>query len=338
MADLVNKQQPQIPQPQEAIEIDKAIYEINLALITKLSWLDNGYGRAYRNLHQKRGRGYYPEVYLGNVNGSERYHEVTPDDDIKASVFFYVANQQMLNFEPSTLNVMQFPLAIIFNANLELIDDTLLNTDYFQQKLISEVRQVLSRDLPPGYRNLTIDSIVTNFNEVYQEFSVTEKYGHNRAPLTTFRFNCTLTIHENCETSLNVCEALNNNVTVEEKQRCILPSMDWSLSETYQYLSTQDIDDMIEYLYGTPTTNVFLKALFSINNNEMEELVVDTDNAGTYTSIEDDGLSGLITLNINGTGDNPFVNPTVLEVGDTVVVKREFVDYSGYVKLIGDAS
>ena len=248
MSDLVNKQKPQIPQPQEAIEIDKAIYEINLALVTKLSWLDNGYGRAYRNLQQKRGRGYYPEVYLGNVNGTERYHEVTPDDDIKGSVFFYVANQQMLNFEPSTHNIMQFPLAIIFNANLELIDDTLLNTDYFQQKLISEVRQVLSRDLPAGYRNLTIENIVTNFNEVYQEFSVTEKYGHNRAPLTTFRFNCTLTIHENCETILNACQAISQNITEQEKIQCVLPSIDWSKDETYMYLTQEQKDQIINAL------------------------------------------------------------------------------------------
>lgn len=81
--------------------------------------------------------------------------------------------------------------------------------------------------------------------------------------------------------------------------------------------------------------SVFLKGLFASGNDTMETITIDADNAGTYTSITDDGSSGAITLNINGGGDNAFVNPTVLGVSDTVVAKRATDTATGFYKITG---
>jgi len=81
--------------------------------------------------------------------------------------------------------------------------------------------------------------------------------------------------------------------------------------------------------------DLFLKAVFATTTNTMETLIIDADNAGTYTSITDDGSSGTITLNINGGGFAAFVNPTVLAVSDTVVIKRTVATALGFVKLTG---
>lgn len=81
--------------------------------------------------------------------------------------------------------------------------------------------------------------------------------------------------------------------------------------------------------------DIYLKSLFAITNDVMELITIDADNAGTYTSISDDGGSGTITIDINGAGYGAFVNPTVLAVSDYIVIKRTITTAAGYVKLTG---
>lgn len=86
------------------------------------------------------------------------------------------------------------------------------------------------------------------------------------------------------------------------------------------------------------TNGLFLKGVFASDNDTMETLTIDADNAGTYTSITDDGSSGDITLDINGGGDNAFINPTVLGIGDTLLVKRTITTANGFYKITGTFS
>lgn len=81
--------------------------------------------------------------------------------------------------------------------------------------------------------------------------------------------------------------------------------------------------------------SLFLKSIFETGDDEMESITIDADNAGTYTSISDDGASGTITLNINGAGYGSFVNPTALAIGDTLLIKRTTTTGDGWVKLTG---
>jgi hypothetical protein len=78
--------------------------------------------------------------------------------------------------------------------------------------------------------------------------------------------------------------------------------------------------------------DVFIKGLFSGTNDQMEQLTIDADNAGTYTAITDDGSSGTISLEVNG---SPATLPFTLAIGDTLDAERSTFTASGFFKLTG---
>jgi hypothetical protein len=80
---------------------------------------------------------------------------------------------------------------------------------------------------------------------------------------------------------------------------------------------------------------VFIKGIFGSANDTMETLTIDADNAGTYTSISDDGASGAITLSKNGGAFAAFSSPLVLVATDTLVVRRATTGSVGFYKLEG---
>ena len=89
-------------------------------------------------------------------------------------------------------------------------------------------------------------------------------------------------------------------------------------------------------IVATPSTNdVFLKGLFAATIADMPQLIIDSDNAGTFTSISDDGASGTITLSINGGAYAVFSSPLVLSASDTLDVKRTVSTATGHFKLTG---
>ena len=81
--------------------------------------------------------------------------------------------------------------------------------------------------------------------------------------------------------------------------------------------------------------DIFLKGIFDAGLSTLPVITIDSDSAGTYTSITDDGSSGSITLNINSTGFAPFVNPTTLSIGDTLEVQRTVSTATGFYKITG---
>ena len=80
---------------------------------------------------------------------------------------------------------------------------------------------------------------------------------------------------------------------------------------------------------------VFIKGLFKSGSDTMETLTIDTESAGTFTSITDDGGSGSITLSKNGGAFAAFLSPLVLINTDTLVVKRTITTSAGFFKLTG---
>jgi hypothetical protein len=80
---------------------------------------------------------------------------------------------------------------------------------------------------------------------------------------------------------------------------------------------------------------VFIKGLFASGNDTMETLTIDTESAGTFTSIADDGGSGSITLSKNGGSFAAFSSPLTLANTDTLVVKRTTTTSAGFFKLTG---
>ena len=89
-------------------------------------------------------------------------------------------------------------------------------------------------------------------------------------------------------------------------------------------------------IIATPSANdIFLKGIFEASITDMPQLLIDTDTAGTFTSITDDGSSGTITLSINGGAYAVFSSPLVLVDSDTLDVKRTVSTATGNYKLTG---
>jgi hypothetical protein len=81
--------------------------------------------------------------------------------------------------------------------------------------------------------------------------------------------------------------------------------------------------------------DIFIKGLFKAGSDTMETLTIDSDSAGTYTSISDDGSSGSITLSKNGGAFAAFSSPLALVATDTLVAKRSTSTSAGFFKLTG---
>jgi hypothetical protein len=78
--------------------------------------------------------------------------------------------------------------------------------------------------------------------------------------------------------------------------------------------------------------DVFIKGLFAAGNDQMEQFTVDADSAGTYTTITDDGSSGTISLEVNG---SPATLPFTLAIGDTLDAERTIFAAAGFFKITG---
>jgi hypothetical protein len=78
--------------------------------------------------------------------------------------------------------------------------------------------------------------------------------------------------------------------------------------------------------------DVFIKGIFSGTNDQMEQLIIDADNAGTYTTYTTDGGSGVVSFEVNG---SPATLPFTLAIGDTLDAERSTFVASGFFKLTG---
>ncbi len=198
---MILLQNPNMPVPTNAVEIDAAILDIKAHLETGLTWLTNGYGRTYKNLDATNGTTvFYPEAYLGEQNNSHRYINLSPDNDKQGQCFFYVVKENISQFQPGMYSFLSYDTAIIFSVNMELINDALLQTEIYQQILVAQVRDVLTRDLLGSDYQLSITSVDFLFETVFSEFDLADAQQLEKAPLSHFRFNCTIQLPETCPT------------------------------------------------------------------------------------------------------------------------------------------
>ena len=130
---MIGLQDPTIPPPIQAIEIDKAIYELQMVLDTNLNWLTHAYGRSYRFIEKTEKRLYIPEIYKGGVRNE--YVKVTPDNDKKGTCFFVVGKEDNYSYEAHQINNLKYEVSIIFWVNLKAINEALLENEIFTQGL-----------------------------------------------------------------------------------------------------------------------------------------------------------------------------------------------------------
>jgi hypothetical protein len=196
---MILLQDPNIPVATNPVEIDAAIIDILSELNNQLSWLSNGYGRAYKNRDARNGGIlFFPEIYLGTQNNSQRYLNVTPDNDKGGSCFFFVSRETITEFQTGMYGYLNYQVGIIFSCNMELIQSTLLSTEIYQQTLIAQVRNVLSRQLLGKSYKLTIQSIEYLLENVFTEFNIQDESQVEKAPFTHFRVNCSIVLPEAC--------------------------------------------------------------------------------------------------------------------------------------------
>ena len=196
---MILLQDPNIPVATNPVEIDAAIIDILSELNNQLSWLSNGYGRAYKNRDARNGGIlFFPEIYLGTQNNSQRYLNVTPDNDKGGSCFFFVSRETITEFQTGMYGYLNYQVGIIFSCNMQLIQSTLLSTEIYQQTLIAQVRNVLSRQLLGKSYKLTIQSIEYLLENVFTEFNIQDESQVEKAPFTHFRVNCSIVLPEAC--------------------------------------------------------------------------------------------------------------------------------------------
>lgn len=241
----MSTQNPTIPTPTDPKGIDLVVSDLQTLLDTSLVWLTNGMGRAYRltKVRANQTTVFLPEVYLGVANRYD-YFAATPDNDKQGQNIFFVGDANLPDQQKGFYGWVEHEVGIIFSANLETIDSALLATEDFTEHLIQDVREVLIRlTVGKGYR-INIDSITREFDDVYAEFDVSRDRGVAHAPMTHFRFNCTITFKEDCTgVSLDRCNAILQNVP-QSVLDCVC-----GVPETNQY--SMSFDGVNERIIGT---------------------------------------------------------------------------------------
>jgi len=184
------------------------------------------------------------------------YFDASPDNDKEGQSIILVGDGTSPNFQRGFYGFMQYPVSIIFSANLDTIDNTLLLTEDFTEHLMLDVREALTRDLVGKSWNLTINLETREFDSVYSEFDINTDVGKTNkplAPMAYFRFDCTLQVREDCtDTSLDRCAAITQNLTTADKNECILPTYDFSTTAVQDATTAQQQSDMTTWLCQAP--------------------------------------------------------------------------------------
>jgi hypothetical protein len=262
---MINGQNPTLPTPTDPVEIDQAIQDLQLRLSTNLVWLTHGYGRAYIHVDETKSKKYtYPAIYLGKQNTAYNFFLASPDNDKTGQSFFLVDTERVQNFALGQYNMLQYSMSIVFTVNLKLANELLSETENFQANLIQQVRQVLTRDLQPSFYTLELDEIKLNFKDVFREFVLNDDKVLEKAPFTHFRVNCTLLFQEQCNVPIvDRCQALQNNISQDEKLECILPTYDFSDTTVQDATTPTQQTDLTNWL--CPPVNPYSYLLDGIN-------------------------------------------------------------------------
>jgi len=246
----MSQQNPTIPTATQAKGVDAAVNDLQTALSFDLSWLTNGMGRAYRR-NKTRSNGssaFLPMVYLG-TNFSNDFFNATPDNDKEGQSIILVGDATHTDYQAGFYGWLEYPISIIFSANLDTIDSALLATEDFTEHLMEDVRDSLRGLLGKSYR-LAIVSETREFEDVYSEFDIS--VGNTSKPLlpmTYFRFECTLTVKEDCgNNTLNRCQAILQNLTSTDLNECILPTYDFSDATVQSNVTVQQKTDLSDWI------------------------------------------------------------------------------------------
>lgn len=149
---------------------DAVIENICTGLKSKLSWLDESFGRAERIVKQIDGRDYYlPAVHIGGGRNPNEYIELSPDSQIGNFSFFWMLDPQNVIWRPRIQGNFRDPFALIFWFDLRKVYDELDNRNIMN--LESEVLKALNEIMLPN-GHITVSKVYHLPENIYREFSL----------------------------------------------------------------------------------------------------------------------------------------------------------------------
>ncbi len=247
------------------------------------------------------------------------------------------------------------------NKNVYEVDNK-----YAPDKIIHNISQMLSlEDVKQVRDDLDLLSITSRVSNIQQDRYAVLEDEYNNVNLSaldlqyayiSFDFDITITATASClfayacgDQTVSVSTLLSN--AYGNCQDATVSNSDDSYSQTVAAGGTLALPDItVTEVDGSEVTYpsvqdvtcdadlcpMFLKGLFAEGDTDMEQLTIDTDNEGTYTTEATDGSSGDITYSVNGGAYETLAakgGSITLSDGDTLDVKRTDGTASGFYKL-----
>lgn len=197
--------QPTSPTITNPVNLDSKIQALQLDLSSRLSWLDEAFGRAYRARRtEAKGKSpyFYPEVFKSNSPDSKnRYIEVSPNNKgIGTHCFFYSpdpAQHGEVESPNDPQNPITYQIHLIFWGNLDKI--SLVPEYRFTELLKQDIRFILK-----SHSDFKILSEFEQPENVFRDFSFNElESQYFKNPYFGLKFELELSFLPDCNLSLN---------------------------------------------------------------------------------------------------------------------------------------
>lgn len=316
---------PTVPTISDPRGIDRAIQFLQLTLGTKLTWLDKSWGRVYTQ--KKRVRGAIRETPVVYDNNGE-YFPVEMNDNLVSQSFFEVGERSPLDFAPFQTIFYEHDVSIVFWGNLKKIDP-ILNLNYnFTEKLIEEVKDVLTKRISGFSFKVEIVNITEERDEVFAPYTFQEEnLQHLTNPYFGFKVDLNIILQQDCDTAFpaTFCDALNQFLTATDKNECILPTYDFSDTNVTDNFTVLQENDLTNLLCGGPVGGIIYQ-LPPLTGQIVSQVANDDgDNLanGVYDFV---APSNGQLAQLDTTAPNPYV--TLLN-NNTFLNKNRFTDSVG---------
>lgn len=153
--------------------LDKVLQDIQQALLQKLKWLNQAFGRATKLVeHQADGSKFiYPAIYAGGGD----YISLMPNDNIGNFSWFDIYDPQKITSIVQSLPQYTFSGALVFWYDLSTIfdDDSVLYTEEIKDEVL---RVLTTPGLISTTGKLTITNIYERLENIYEGYSIERVY------------------------------------------------------------------------------------------------------------------------------------------------------------------
>lgn len=173
---------------------DRCITSLQDGLADKLPWLDHCFGRVERLVKETEGvRRYTPNIYLGK----DEYLLLLPDQGLGNFCYFVMDDGEEVSWSAGDTSRLTATFSLVVWVDMRTVydDDDTRNTE----KVKAEVLRVLNGGIWPRTGAITVSSVYTRAENVYQGFTLDEVDNQFlMSPFAGFRFEGTMYVHDVC--------------------------------------------------------------------------------------------------------------------------------------------